>query len=618
MRASAASRQAVVVRDVLEGMLVGLARGSGLRKRSLARALESALESTHELATSSPSDARHFELVDRCLHEVHRVQVIAEEEDGGRHAKLGRRARMAAVALASAREATLDAIVEGAPDLAPSVDVGETDLASDGEPRSRVLPREVLPTMVRVVDIDAASASEQPLIDSLASELGDLAWKPDETGVVEDDDLIDRLQILGTPHASDPDVCRPGLRGELAFLRRTLRTCLEDIGAAYLMRWPASSDDHHLDDTARIEARLVANLDACWSLSTPFFLTRGEGARYRRFDVCREALAWERDALTPDPLRAFATTLLLTSVEGEDTVRAAVLTLRTSSRLTWRARADALALAPSEAVDRAMMRLLGAEDDALIGLALEVLARRRLASTGPVIPLLEHHDADLRAAAVRCLGSSGDPTVVPLLVEILETEIEDSVLISAVEALFRIDALRAVAWTRHELSEEEGVGHALFGTLARVLAFAGEAADVERLASHLEWAPSMAEMLGFHGFPGHVDTILTALETRRIDPRRARRALFLITGEHFDDAASAATWWRAHRERFSAARRYRLGHEITDASLAAALLGPQLHLDEHDAGVLELCGRASLRAPARGWVGPLQRQLERIRDGSGA
>src|SRR5262249_13235930 len=141
-------------------------------------------------------------------------------------------------------------------------------------------------------------------------------------------------------------------------------------------------------DQGPFEQRLLDNLDA--------FAALGGG-------VLPQVSLFHAEAKAPDPERAFAIALTLGSIEGADTVGAAVLALKQSSPEEHEGWLEGLWLAPNPAVDAAMADLDVYPRTALAALALDVLHARRHTPDVVVRALLDHQDPRIATRITRAL-----------------------------------------------------------------------------------------------------------------------------------------------------------------------------------------------------------------------
>ena len=626
---SPASRQAHIARDVVEDVLLeikGLSRH--VDRSAIVRDIHDALAALHELQESEVDDPRHLELLARATDLVRRAGDTIEGHDlSDRSLRMCRRMSGVALALEHAREATIDVIVSGqqrvidealrsrADEQLPE---GEAFTVSIGSPHLHSFDRAPLRARVDVrpedfvfEDLPAGEPSETEeatLTDAerFRSDL-DLGEQPGLGGELADEaDPVKRLTVLASQPAMIGDAtATPGLAGELAFLQRLARNCLEDISANSNLR-RLEEDDRYIWSAQRaFEQRMCASLDAFIALGQSFHSSDPGAARHDGIDVLETALHYGRDAITIDPGRAFARTFALVSVAGNDTVRAAMLALKQSHPHTHDVQGEALALAPNPAVDEALTRLLGEADSRLVVLALDTLYGRGRSDVATLVPLLEHPEEVVRARAVRALGLAGDRLAAAnLLLDLIDTEIEDEVVAAAAEALVFLgseDGVEVVRERLEEAVEEPGLlRQDVFARFMQLLGVAGKARDHALLCRAYTGEPGEAAALGFHGHPGCVETLLDPLKGRAAQVitgqrgmREAALALLRITGApihapartpHFDfydvvvDEPTMRFWWDDNGERFDPDLRYRFGDPWTGLHSVVELERDAVHM----------------------------------------
>jgi len=416
---SPASRQAALVCDLLGAVLLKLEKHPGRIDRApIVMAIESALTSSTALVESKVTAPDHLDKLDRAHAAVRRARQAVEHgvrsEPGARMVK---RLFAAQRALEHCRDATIDSVV-AVQDVAarqPRTAIAEATpfVSSAGTPRLHAIEREPLQTGVEVaapdewifddvdVDPDAMQVGEEA---DDALDASDPALEVETVGAHDaEPDPAKRLQVLAplTEMAREP-LMATGLDGELAQLERIARDCLEEIAVLGNLRGGCEPFD--LEAMAGFEQRLLNSVDALIALGTGFELSARAGARYRGWSVLEYVVSWGRAAPALDPGRAFARALVLGSVDGKDSLRTAILTLKQSHPETFPVQARALALAPHPGIDAAMIALCADDDPKLCALAFEVLAARGCAALGAVMSVLEHPFAEVRLAAARCAG----------------------------------------------------------------------------------------------------------------------------------------------------------------------------------------------------------------------
>jgi hypothetical protein len=319
-----------------------------------------------------------------------------------------------------------------------------------------------------------------------------------------------------------------------------------------------------------------------------------------------DALVQSLDALAPvsemDAGAAFARALALGNAPGDAPAEAAARTLRLARPEVRPAVAGALGLASSPAVGAAVARLLDDSPSAVCAAALGVLRYRRQVAYGSVVLLLAHPDADVAAAAVRCLGTVPERrTAASVLRYLLSREPVDAIALPAAEVLLALGDPAGLSFARAKL-EAESVMPALsddarVGYL-RLLGLGGEAADRELFFRSLEPSPRDATAVGWLGHPDLVDWLLGSLEGAN-DARRAagpgaspsafetaaagalRRILGPVTNlrllgsappapaAHDGVPVDVAPWrafWQKARARFPSPQKLRFGRPYTPAA----------------------------------------------------
>jgi hypothetical protein len=429
------------------------------------------------------------------------------------------------------------------------------------------------------------------------------------------------------------------LKAELEGLRRIARDCMEELGSLGLLRAPEGPSVAWAPGPADFEQRLLSSLDALIALGHPYQSIHGDG----RFDVLAALLDYAGDSFVPDPARAFARAFVLGCVAGEDTVRAAVIGLRQSHRMTYLAQRDALALAPNPAIGPAMRKLCGSGGSALVRVALDVLRLRWEGTFEAAAPFVAHPEASVRMAAARCLAvAQAREPATRLLERRLEMEDDDRVLAVVAESLLRLDALIGLTTAREKLTLELASPGALSPAsridFARLLGVAGGASDVEILLRLLDQSPQEASAAGLHGHPALIPALLAALkESEGVAARAAyvvaaARALHRITGlglletvepkpaiEAAEPPAESSFWQAritAAQRRFEAIQRYRFGRPFTPMSTLSEAEAEEVLTDRRVDCELELAivsGGAS-RFHARDWVVRQKAELKVLRE----
>lgn len=530
------------------------------------------------LRAFSESALTDGERCDRAREAVMRAAVALQRHlDDERGRLLSQRLGVAADLLLGSRSETM-----GAEDHAMWRESGrraKADFhASAGDVRLHVLDRRPLEVHTRLGTRKAPADEEAH--DLLAEAEDDVPFElPEEPGEELDElpsrEDVARLQILGASRLGAAlDIALPGAEGELAFMRRMLRDCLEDLGSVALLRRPRDSEPFITAAVRRFDDRMLKNLDAIIALGDPYVSL---GGATMAMDVLAETLRHARDSFVSDSRRAFAQAFVMGCVAGDDTPRAAALALTQSPVTTYDAQAHALALSVNPGVVDAMKHLVrGGGSDRQVCVGLDVLYARGGATFGDLAVLLEHDSPAVRAKAAANLAwvAEREPARDALLA-VLEGETEESVAVAFARALMQLDLDAGRRVVREQLDDRDPSGEATVFELMHLLAVGGDAPDAQRLAARYAGRAVESRALGLHGHVSHVERLLSVLETGGGQEREgAARALSRITGaplfrdeiearDPYDMITDAERWWRDNRERFDAAVRYRHGEPFT-------------------------------------------------------
>ncbi len=274
---------------------------------------------------------------------------------------------------------------------------------------------------------------------------------------------------------------------EVEVLRRVARDCLEDVAIHRTLRQPNVMEGWL--DQAPFEQRLLDNLDA--------FLALG-GA------VLPLVSLYHAEAPAPDPERAFAVALTLGSVEGSDTLGAALMTLKQSPPEELPGWLDGFWLAPSPAVDAAMIELCDGDRLPLIELALDVLHARGTTPPALLAALLGRPEPPIARRVARAFATTAPRAEAIAQLERLALSPDDALFLEASESLLRrghapaLDPLRLAADGDPSPRRRDGA--------RELLALAGRASDLDRLLAALHAAPSPALLRAIGRF-GHVASL---------------------------------------------------------------------------------------------------------------
>lgn len=399
------------------------------------------------------------------------------------------------------------------------------------------------------------------------------------------------------------DIDVRGVAGELAQLRRLARDCVESIGSLGNLR-RLDDDDTWSDATMEYERQLLTKLDALFALGAPV-----AGAE-RFVSPTHEAVRYAQDTATEDVFRAFVRALVLTCTDSESAARMAVLEMRRSAPHTLEAQADAFSLASGTLVDAALRGACREEARAEHLVAcLTALARRegrRAAGSfvAEALPLLQHNDDEVRAAALRCMGASSGPAVSRAWLEPRLDDPAEPVVLVALEILARVDLEAARARLRDALDEDIRAPGILTrrgrAAVMRLLGICGGSEDAERLRAAVTRDAPTIEALGWHGHPSHVAQLI-ALVAEDATAVAAGRALQRLSGLEMAPGEWPG-WWAAHGSSWGEGRR-RLGSPFNLQRVVDELSRPDLTVGDRDTLASELTLAGSERhIDVRGWA----------------
>lgn len=426
---------------------------------------------------------------------------------------------------------------------------------------------------------------------------------------------------------STPDCV--GAPGETAMLRRLARELMEEVGTLGGLCSPCIARAWSRGIVA-FEDRLLAAFDALVALSRP--IVSIDGAELH-FDVLGELLAYSSDTDIPDPVRAFARTFVLSCVEGEDCVRAALVFMRQAHSATYPAHRDALMLGSNPLIGSAMHRLCEDGSGPLVRVALDVLNARREATIPVLVPLFEHPDAGVRLRAVRCLAVCGERNAaISMLAHVVFDETDSRIVAAAMRALVRrgepygLESARRVL--RDNRIEHEELHSDARLELLGLLGIAGNASDGPTLQAALAYRPREAEALGWHGSADHVEPLLAALQAAESTPGKTlfcagiTRALVRITGAELLDAmgnprldsSAWKAWWAQNQTRFTSALRYRFGRPYLPSATLDEIGTEGVTTADRESCVVEIdaitAGDAAL--DLRTWTSKWQASVNRL------
>ncbi len=379
------------------------------------------------------------------------------------------------------------------------------------------------------------------------------------------------------------------------------RDALEDIaimGSLRLLR-----EEEPWRDVRGFEERLLANLDALWSLDRP----RRKGAPLLR--VPRAAFRYASEWSAPDWGRSFAFAFALACSDSEVALRWVLLALMRADPKVMDAYVHALALGSNPHLQTALLSFLHSEasPEALV-VVLGALRRRRTFSAGDMLPLLAHPDARVALAVVRCISNAPRESALAALSELSGAKSPEVRLLALEESAMlggNADALRLLL--RDFLAERGSEVEAR--TALRVLALLGDERDQEAvLAAALKLEDGLP-WLGWYGRSLHLGVLARELEQARGRgpdgvgrAQDAERAITRISGlPAAEPVSDLEPRMAAFRERVPA-RRVRRGQEHDATLVLAELADPATrHCDRRVlAAELSLFGRAP-RLDVDGW-----------------
>lgn len=622
---SPAHAEAAIARDVLERVLFDVQRSTARMDRAqVTEAFAKALDALAALTKSHIEDGEHLSKLEAAKSAMQSAQsaLVAQKQPA-----LDALATDVVV-VHDALAATVKRIIDAQghwrspnwraratqPSLSPPF------RASAGSAALLRIEREpiVAPVKLLVAEEDLIEVDEIPLNDDSDQE-----------------EVIPENPKAAAPRPipiDDPD--RAGAAGEEATLRRLARELMEEVGTLGALCTPNPAQVWTRGVVA-FEERLLAAFDALITLGHPVMSIDGTELR---FDVLGELLTHSNAAEVPDPARAFARTFVLSCVEGEDRVRAAVIAMEQAHPATYPAHRDAFILGSSPSIGPAMRRLCEDAPAPILRVALDVLTARREAMAAVVAPLLEHPDPGVRVRAVRCLGVAAERNAaISMLAQVISEETDTRVAAAAMRALVRRGEPYGLESARQALRNnrtDQGELHTDARLdLLELLGVTGNAVDGSVLQSSLAYRPREAEALGWHGSPGHVEALLAALQNAVSTPGKKlfcagiARALGRITGANIVDESGDPlpdpnawkTYWAENRARFTATLRYRFGRPYLPMATLDELSTDGAMMSDRELCVLELdaitAGGAEL--DLRRWTALLDAGVSRLRNAFG-
>lgn len=697
MREPAATLEASIARDALERWMVELATVPAFFDPAPARAaIDLALAALAELEQGPAGSPLRPSMLDAAVERVAAARAALPAAERARPGAPGRdtlargAALLAAVerALVELRGPVIDeaahgaqspADAPGAPGVGPLAAAGElpgvpSDFrASVGVPRlhsvvhARLTASDAIPVDADFdvspwiheeeswtgLDPEQALQAAQRSLERAGLSPSDLLAGDDagldeaDPGLAHDPMALDERDAAAT---------RAGGAADEEDVRRLARNAISEIGILGELL-AARPGDAWSAGVPRFESRLVCALDALMALARPYYPRRTDPRAAwgpSRFDVVAELLSVAGDGFVVDPMRTFARTFVLCCIQGDDTLRAAVLALRQSHPYTHDAQRRAFVLAPHPGIAEAMSRLAMDENAVFARFALEVLHARREARFGTCAILLSSPSPLTRAAAARCLGVVAERAAASsLLTHVFSTEKDGRVAAAMAESLMLLDSPEGLALARDRLATSiDRTGPEAAAERApwlRLLGLGGGREDGELLARALRDAPHEASALGWFGDPDTVDVLIEALARAERAATRAGEdasslatgtfrtaavaALHRITGGGPDPAppgqaadgrravepfALASAWlgfWQARRATFLKGRRYRFGQLFTPSAPLAELARPDVLVDVREDCAFEvamLSGRPRMNVHA--WSASQLAELDALRE----
>jgi hypothetical protein len=377
-------------------------------------------------------------------------------------------------------------------------------------------------------------------------------------------------------------------------LARLGRDAMEDVAILGGLR--RLKDDDVWSQTREFEARLLANLDALWSLDRPV------DPSSPRLGVPQALFAYVTEWSFPDWGRAFALSFSLGCVDSEAALRWVVLAMRRSDSAVMSAYVAGLAAASGSSIGKVALAELTGDVNADTAAAwLEVAEKKRVFEASAIVPLLTHPSAAVRIRAARCLRNAPRDLAISALHELAD----DADLVVRAEAADELAAVgRPEGAERLRLVLSETLGStdagaepvaeeslddasraAVWVALAG-LAIGGDPADEARVLAVSLRLRTGPEWLGWYGRPAHVEILLRELHAaRELGPEgharaeACERAIQRITGLGTNGSVAALRAEVATLVETSAgyreARRARHGKPFDVQAIPAELRDPQ-------------------------------------------
>jgi hypothetical protein len=477
--------------------------------------------------------------------------------------------------------------------LLPAVALPAASGAATAEDKEVEVPAP--PAITDLAGVEALAKEAEAALAAFEDAGGDEDEDEDEDGGISEQEAVE--EQIGGPAIA-----------EAAIVFDRARNCLEEIAALGNMRRPLPGEPWA---APRTEERLLARLDAiaaCGETVLPGLVKLLE------------------DRPVPDPDLTWALLFLFGSLAGDDAadqVARLVLTTDLEAADMLLFVADALALAPSPALERPLRAWLDARRPAALrAAALAALGRRGQIASVEVAAAAGDTDARVALAAARALGrASGgvDPGLIERLLRHEDVAVVRAAMVSAIE----LRSSLGLEWARALTAERRGDR----GDAALLLAVAG-GADAWDAFARGGVAPAVLEGLGWFGDLRAMDVLIVTLRTGSPDQVGAAvAALYRLTGAALTDDDPDPTyepgsgpfgraftepqrpgmltkrtrhwtaWWNRHRGEADLAVRYRFGHPWSPADDLWELEDAQSGSTERLLAYLELVARTGATVP---------------------
>ncbi|QRK11093.1 HEAT repeat domain-containing protein [Archangium violaceum] len=278
---------------------------------------------------------------------------------------------------------------------------------------------------------------------------------------------------------------------------------------------------------------------------------------------------------------------------------------------------QALMLVQHPQLSERLAALLDSPRESVRAAAVRVIGHRRDSGAGPLLPLLDDVDLEVRAAAALAVSEMGHRPALPILERKMAQAPADEMDVWALAAL-RLGSSRAL----HACRQSCHADRPLPPRLPWLLGLAGEAQDfglLRQLCGRLESMVGSLEALGMLGVPTAVPLLLDHLGHEKPAVKNAAaKALSLMTGagltetvqipdewsregdeaefqqvvQPSTDSSSWRAWWNAHRARLEGASRLRLGQPYSLSLCLEELVHSRTPFDARARAGLELVIRS--------------------------